>query len=96
MRKNEILNILANYKATNKEKYGLLSLGVFGSYAREEETILSDVDIVLQTKTPNLFNIVHIKKDLEKQLQLPVDIVRLRKKMNPQLRRRIDKEAFYV
>ncbi len=81
---------------TVDKKNELLSLGVFGSYSRGEETLLSDVDIVLQTKTPNLFNIVHIKNDLEEQLQLSVDIVRLRKKMNPYLRRRIEKEALYV
>ena len=57
---------------------------------------MSDVDIVLKTETPDLFNIVHIKEDLEEQLHLPVDIVRLREKMNPFLRKRIDKEAVYV
>jgi len=96
MNKREILDILKKYKHENQSKYGLLSLGVFGSYAREEATTISDVDIVLQTETPNMFNIVHIKNDLEKQLNLPVDIVRLRKKMNPLLRDRIDQDAFYV
>ena len=96
MNSEELLNILKNYKVMNQEKYGIVALGVFGSFARNEETVLSDVDIVLQTKTPDLFNIVHIKEDLEKQLHLPVDIVRLRNKMNPLLKRRIDKEAVYV
>ena len=96
MNKEEILKILTNYKAMNKDKYGIVVMGVFGSYARDEEIMLSDVDIVLQTKTPNLFNIVHIKNDLEKQFKLPVDIVRIRKKMNPFLRRRIENEALYV
>jgi len=57
---------------------------------------LSDVDIVLQTVTPNLFNIVHVKDDLQKILHLPVDIVRLREQMNPSLRQIIEKEAVYV
>ncbi len=96
MNKSEILDILKQYKGANKERYGLQALGIFGSYARSEETIMSDVDIVLQTETPNMFNVIHIKNDLEKQLKLPVDIVRLRKNMNPLLRRRIDQEAFYV
>ncbi len=96
MNRDDVLKILKDYKKTNKEKYGLITLGVFGSFARNEQTSLSDVDIVLQTKTPNLFNIVHIKDDLQNELHLPVDIVRLRKKMNPSLQRRIEKEAVYV
>jgi len=96
MNRKDVLNILKNYKKINKEKYGLLALGLFGSFARNEQTNLSDVDIVLQTKTPNLFNIVHIKEDLQNELHLSVDIVRLRKNMNPSLRRRIEEEAVYV
>lgn len=96
MNRDDVLNILRKYKKTNQEKYGLISLGVFGSFARNEQTISSDVDIVLQTKTPNLFNIVHIKDDLQKELLLSVDIVRLRKRMNPSLRQSIEDEAVYV
>lgn len=96
MNRNDILNVLKNYKEVNKVKYGLVELGVFGSFARNEQTVQSDIDIVLQTKTPNLFNIVHIKDDLQNELHLSVDIVRLRKKMNPSLRRRIEEEAVYV
>ena len=39
---------------------------------------------------------VHIKEELESSLFSKVDIVRLRSKMNPFLRNRIDKEAIYV
>jgi predicted nucleotidyltransferase len=96
MHKKRLLTELKRFKVIHQQKYGIIELGIFGSFAREEETTLSDVDIVLKTETPNLFNIVHIKEDLEKQLCLPVDIVRLREKMNPFLRKRIDNEAVYV
>ncbi len=96
MEKRELLETLKRYKKNNEKKYGIIELGIFGSFARDEAGSVSDVDIVLKTKTPDLFNIVHIKEDLEEQLCLPVDIVRLRKKMNPFLRKRIDKEAVYV
>ena len=96
MDKKELLETLKHYKVENKNKYGILTLGIFGSFARGEASTVSDVDIVLKTETPDLFNIVHIKEDLEEQLHLPVDIVRLREKMNPFLRKRIDKEAVYV
>lgn len=96
MHKKQLLTELKTFKASQQKKYGIITLGVFGSFARGEETELSDVDIVLETETPDLFNIVHIKEDLEKKLCLPVDIVRLREKMNPFLKKRIKREAVYV
>lgn len=96
MDKRTLLSVLGDYKSQNAERYGSIRLGVFGSFARDEATVISDVDIVLQTKTPDPYNIVHIKEELEKQLDLPVDIVRFREKMNPYLKQRIEQEAVYV
>jgi predicted nucleotidyltransferase len=96
MEKRDLLETLRQYKKNNEKKYGITKLGIFGSFARDESSTVSDVDIVLKTRTPDLFNIVHIKEDLEEQLCLPIDIVRLREKMNPFLRKRIDEEAIYV
>jgi uncharacterized protein len=96
MDKRKLLSALGDYKSQNAERYGIIRLGVFGSFARDEATVLSDVDIVLQTETPDPYTIVHIKEELEKQLNLPVDIVRFREKMNPYLKQRIEKEAVYV
>jgi predicted nucleotidyltransferase len=56
----------------------------------------SDVDVVVMLGNQDLFNLIGIKQDLEEQLQIPVDIVSYREKMNPYLKRRIDSEAIYV
>ncbi len=96
MNKSNLLDKLKSYKDDNKQKYGILSIGVFGSFARNQATESSDVDIVVRIETPDPFILVHIKEDLEEQLHMPVDIVRLREKMNPFLRSRIEKEALYV
>lgn len=92
----QLLAELKTFKIDHQQRYGIRALGVFGSFARGEESEVSDVDIVLETETPDLFNIVHIKEDLEQRLHRPVDIVRLREKMNPFLKQRIINEAVYV
>ena len=84
------------FKEKYASQYGIELLGIFGSVARDEATESSDVDIVVKTKTPDPFNIVHIKDGLEKQLHQRVDIVRLRDTMNPFLKKRIEVEAVYV
>ncbi|WP_457747360.1 nucleotidyltransferase family protein [Sulfurimonas sp.] len=94
--RDEILNILKNYKNNNLNKYGILELGLFGSIARNQASSSSDVDICIKTKTPDIFALVHIKDELQKLLSNSIDIVRVRDKMNPYLKKRIDKEAIYV
>ena len=96
MNTSNLLNKLKNYKNDNAQKYGILSIGVFGSFSRNQATESSDVDIVVRMETPDPFILVHIKEDLEAQLHMPVDIVRFRERMNPFLRNRIEKEALYV
>ncbi len=96
MTRLEAIKILKEFKETHAEKYGILLMGVFGSVARDQATEKSDVDIFLKTKTPDPFNIVHIKEELEEKLRQHVDIVRLRDRMNPSLKSRIEKDAVYV
>lgn len=96
MNRAMLLTELKKYKKLNQAKYGILSLGIFGSYARNQATDLSDIDIVVKTESPNPFNLVHIKEELEKELKLPVDIVRLRENMNSFLKKHITNEAVYV
>ncbi len=96
MNRLHLLQTLEDYKNINKNKYGIISMGLFGSCARNQATEFSDVDIVIKIEIPDPFTVVHIKEELEEKLHLPVDIIRLRKKMNPFLRDRIEKEAVYV
>ncbi|HHE33090.1 MAG TPA: nucleotidyltransferase [Chlorobaculum parvum] len=96
MNRAEILEIIRQYKQENSEKYGIDAIGLFGSYARDLASEESDVDIVIETREPDLYKMVHIKEDLEQRLNKPVDIVRKREKMNPYLKKRIERDAEYV
>lgn len=96
MGQKEIVEILRNYKKEYAARYGILSIGVFGSIARGEGKEGSDVDVVIRIAEPDLFMLVGIKNDLEKRLNRPVDIVTYRENMNPFLKKRIDKEVVYA
>ena len=93
---SEILKILAQYKRENSKKYGIDSIGIFGSYSKGLATDKSDIDVVVETKYPDLYTLVHIKDELEQLFNKPVDLVRNREKMNPYLKKRIDRDAQYV
>ena len=94
--REEILALLRVFMARNRSVYRLVSLGIFGSYARGEAQSDSDVDVVFETDEPNLFRTARMKAELEELLSRRVDVVRLRKQMNPRLRQRILQEVHYV
>jgi predicted nucleotidyltransferase len=92
MDKRSILNYLKEHYQEFRDKHGVEQIGIFGSYARDEATANSDIDIFVKMP-PNLFNVIAIKYDLEENFNKSVDIVRLRDKMNPYLQKRILKDG---
>ena len=90
--RQEILALLRDFKVRKGKKYGILKMGIFGSVARDQQTESSDVDIEAQ----GLFSLSHLKNELEELLGSPVDIIRLRDRMNQLLRKRIEREGIYV
>ncbi len=87
---------MRKFKQNYAERYGIPEIGIFGSTARDESRDDSDIDICIKTRTPNPFALVHIKESLEEIVHGQVDIVRIREKMNPFLKERIEKEGLYV
>jgi len=96
MDRNTALQTLRQFQQDFGSRYGILSLGLFGSTARDEATDGSDVDVVVSLREPNLFTLSRIRLELEEQLHRPVDIVSYRERMNPFLKERIQQEACYV
>ncbi len=93
---HHVLQILKKRKSEFMESYGITDIGVFGSIARGDATLQSDVDVVVRMTKPDIFFMVHIKETLEKDLHCSVDIIRFRERMNPFLKTRIEKEAVYA
>lgn len=95
MQRETVLRTLSAQKQELSMKYGVTRLGIFGSVARNQAAEASDVDIVVEMP-PDLFQMVHMKEDLEQLLGVSVDLIRLHKHMNAFLKNRIDDEAIYV
>lgn len=96
MTKNEIIKYLSDKKENFSDKYKISDLILFGSYARGENSKDSDIDIAINTKLSDYFLLYDFKEDLENQFHTKVDVVRIRKKMNPYLKSRILKDGIYV
>ena len=93
--KTDILNYLKEHYLEFKNRYNVEKIGLFGSYARDEATDTSDIDIFVKMK-PSLFDMVAIKNKIEEDLNKKVDIVREHKNIKPILLKMIKKDLIYV
>ncbi len=71
--KKEILEIKKRILPTLK-KHNVIKAGIFGSYARGEQTKKSDVDILIEVKG-SLLDVVKIEIELKSKLNKEVDLL---------------------
>ena len=76
-------------------KFGVRSMRLFGSVARNEQTESSDVDICVEME-PSLLRRSGLKLYLEELLKMPVDVLRLHKNMDSYLTREIEKDGILI
>jgi predicted nucleotidyltransferase len=94
----EILSFLAKNKQLFSEQYHIIKIGVFGSYARGEQRIDSDIDLLVEFEdnTENLFELKQqLRAFFRDKLNLEVDICR-EKYIKPKIRNSILREARYA
>lgn len=63
-----------NFDALSQE-FHVASLEIFGSYARDEQTPESDVDLLVTFSRPVGFGFIHLAERLEALLGKPVDLL---------------------
>jgi len=95
MTKHEIINYLKDHYQDFKSQYHVEKIGLFGSYARDEATEDSDIDIFVKMK-PSMFDMIAIKDQMEEDLHIKVDIIREHKNIKPFFLEMINKDLIYV
>lgn len=93
--KNECIHVLQLYAKTLRERFGVRTLCLFGSVARNEQKATSDVDICVEME-PKLYRFIELGMFLEELLGCHVDVVRKHRNMNDLLRKEIEKDSVYV
>ncbi|MDR0938520.1 MAG: nucleotidyltransferase domain-containing protein [Mediterranea sp.] len=90
------LGEIRQFKQRYAEKYGIISIGIFGSVARGEQRDDSDLDVFVELKDPDPFIMLDIKEELERLCHRKVDILRLRKNLRPLIAQRIERDGIYA
>jgi predicted nucleotidyltransferase len=70
------MTILKKQMPELAERYKVKSLGIFGSYVRNEHSRRSDLDILVEfEQAPDLFEFMDLEEHLAKRLGVKVDLV---------------------
>ena len=96
MKRNEVVRILTEHQKELSEKYGVKSLALFGSVARDEANPKSDVDVLVEFNRPvGLFGLFALQDYLEALFGCPVDLG-TPDSLKPRLRTKVLAECVYV
>jgi hypothetical protein len=93
----DIQAILQERKNYLVEKFGVIEIAIFGSYARGEQKKDSDVDLIVDFKEgwKTFDNYMDLKFYLEELFGKKVDLV-IKSAINPRIKPFIIEEAIYV
>jgi len=95
MQREDILTFLKHNKRQLQQKYHIQKIGLFGSFARNEATEKSDIDLVIITSQKSFRNRYGLKHFLEEKFQKAVDIGYL-DSLHPFIQKQIADEIIYV
>ena len=93
--REEVLASLGAAKADLQRRFRVKTLALFGSYARNQQTEKSDVDILVEVDPSIGLGFVSLADELERHLQQRVDLVSSRA-VRPNRRRLIEPDLIYV
>ncbi len=93
---DEIKKILEKHKKELREKYNVVEIGIFGSFARGESTKSSDIDILVEFKEPiGFFKFLELEEYLTNLIGIKVDLVS-KKALKPHIGKYIREEVIIV
>jgi hypothetical protein len=96
MTKVDILDFLSSHKEELAHKYGVTKIGLFGSYARDEQREDSDIDIAVEIESTNKFrSFFNLKYFLEENLHKKIDLG-IEGALKPIAKKYIEREILYA
>ena len=96
MKRSDALQRLRMHREQLRQQFGVVSLALFGSTARNEAAAESDIDLLVEFDRPTgLFDLIRLQFHLEELLGTRVDVGTV-DGLKPRIRERVLTESIYV
>jgi len=96
MQKEDVLKSLREEMPTIKEKFGVKSIGLFGSYAKNLQNEESDIDLLVDLDAPLSSNFFGLWDHLENYFDKKIDLTRKGKHLREKFMQTVEKEIIYA
>lgn len=93
--RSDVISVLEKSKDKLQNQFGVEKLVLFGSFARNQQTEESDIDVFV-TMPAKLFGVIAVKQYLEDIIGLKVDVVRNHKRLNESLLNEIQRDGIDI
>ncbi len=92
----DILRLLKTEKAFLRNEFGVINIGLFGSYVKGNQRADSDIDLLVELKEPRFEWIAGLQMYLEKRFDKKIELVRKSVNVNRRFTQRIASEVIYA
>ncbi|MBI2471841.1 MAG: nucleotidyltransferase domain-containing protein [Planctomycetes bacterium] len=93
----EVVQYLNKNRTYLHDRFGITSIGIFGSFVRRKQTPYSDIDIVIEMEKDkkNIHIFLQLKRFIEKEIGRKVDIG-FEHSLKPAIKEKIKDHIIYV
>ena len=92
----DILNFLKAEKAFLNREFGVIDIGLFGSYAKGLSQSDSDIDLIVELKEPRFEWLAGLQIYLEKKFNRKVELIRKGSHITNRFIQKVEKETIYA
>jgi len=92
----EIMDILKNDKAFLRKEFGVINIGLFGSYAKGNQKEDSDIDFLVELQEPRFEWLAGLQIYLETKFGRKIELIRKGKNVNQRLIQKVERDIIYA
>jgi uncharacterized protein len=96
MTREEAIAVLRREKPHLVERYGVRQIGLFGSLARGEAGVESDIDVLVDVPINSVWDYLGLVDEVKAAFPSSVDVVRLQDGLRPRFRASIERDVIYA
>jgi len=92
----DIINFLRAEKSFLKSEFGVVNIGLFGSFVKGHQKEDSDIDLLVDFEQPRFDWLAGLQLYLEEKFDRNIEIVRKSVKINRRFTQRVENEVIYA